>query len=295
MLYSRRGMSRAGPDKQPKERVKVWRPQGFVGLEVEQFDKQSDLVVPAFVVPGHELTVFLEGSAYLKYSGRSYRFSEVAHLFLAQHPSEIFFGEARSDQPVSVWTLRLYPELMQTLQGDLGLPEFPVSFPDMAAPDPLNAPLAALTMKTISSFAAPASRLERESRLLLLLREVLTHMADAKPPELKLGKEHKAVSLVKEVMHAHPERDHRLDDLSALTRLNKYHLKEVFTRDVGVTPHRYLTELRVCKAKDLLAQGHMVAQVALETGFADQSHLTHVFKRYTQVTPGRFQRDSLAC
>lgn len=281
------------PQANTESRLKVWRPAGFEGLEVEQFDKQEGLVIPSSVLAGHELTIALEGDALLKFAGESQRFSKIDHLFLAQHPGEVLFADTRSDNPVSVWTLRFYPELMQTLQEGLNVSTSPVFFPSMTAPDALNDTLAASTKRTIESFAEPASRLERESRLLLLMGEVLNHMADAKPPERKLGKEHKAVTLVKEVLDAHTEMDTTLSDLASLTSLNKHHLYRMFRRDVGVSPHAYQTARRVYKAKDLLHQGVTPAQVALETGFNDQSHLTHVFKKYTQVTPGRFQCDSL--
>ena len=284
-------MTGSQPDSQ--SRLKVWRPVGFEGLEVEQFDKQKGLIIPSSVLTGHELTVVLEGDAYVKFSGESHRFNKIDQLFLAQHPNEVLFADTRGDSVVSVWTLRLYPKLMQTLQDDINISQSPAYFPSMTAPDAVNDTLAASTRRTVQSFAAPTSRLERESRLLLLMREVFAHMADVKPLERRLGKEHKAVTLVKEALDAHPEMDTTLTDLATLTALNKHYLYRVFRRDVGVSPHAYQSVRRVYRAKDLLHQGVTLAQVALETGFNDQSHLTHVFKKYTQVTPGRFQRDSI--
>lgn len=45
---------------------------------------------------------------------------------------------------------------------------------------------------------------------------------------------------------------------------------------------------RVIRARALLAQGLPPAAVAAATGFADQAHLTRVFRRITGVTPGRY-------
>ena len=284
-------MTGSQPDSQ--SRLKVWRPVGFGGLEVEQFENVQDLVVPHYLMPGYEIITCFEGTAKVEYAREIHRFDNVKSLFLAQHPGEVGYLDARSRKLLSVWSLRIYPELMQTLQSDLGISSSPVYFPAMTAPDAVNDTLAHLTKRTIQSFAEPTSRLERESCLLLLMREVLTHMADVKPSERKLGKEHKAVTLVKEALDAHPEMDTTLTDLAALASLNKHYLYRVFRRDVGVSPHAYQSVRRVYRAKDLLHQGVTLAQVALETGFNDQSHLTHVFKKYTQVTPGRFQRDSL--
>ncbi|WP_338149160.1 helix-turn-helix transcriptional regulator [Citrobacter cronae] len=62
-----------------------------------------------------------------------------------------------------------------------------------------------------------------------------------------------------------------------------------FSREIGVTPHAYLIQLRVRKARRLLATGKSPVEVALLTGFADQSHLTRAFVRQFGVTPGRYQ------
>ena len=130
-------------------------------------------------------------------------------------------------------------------------------------------------------------------KLLGLLHAVLKHCSDSPPPEVKLGREHKAVSLVKEVLHAHPELDVTLDDLGSVANLSKYHLTRVFQRDVGISPHKYQTGLRVNRAKDRLVQGAELVDVALELNFSDQAHFTRTFKAYTQTTPGYFRRDSL--
>ena len=67
----------------------------------------------------------------------------------------------------------------------------------------------------------------------------------------------------------------------------------MFQRDVGVSPYVYQTSVRLHKAKELLVSGTSIAQTAHEVGFSDQSHLTHTFRKYVQVTPGKFQKDSL--
>jgi AraC-like DNA-binding protein len=55
-------------------------------------------------------------------------------------------------------------------------------------------------------------------------------------------------------------------------------------------PHAFQLQLRVDRAKTLLARGLDIAAVAQRTGFADQSHFTRVFRRSVGVTPGRFPR-----
>jgi AraC-like DNA-binding protein len=79
--------------------------------------------------------------------------------------------------------------------------------------------------------------------------------------------------------------------LRALARfagLSAFHLCRVFREAVGMPPHAYQTQIRVRRAKSLLAAGVPIARAAAEAGFYDQSHLTRHFKRIVGLTPGRY-------
>ena len=66
-----------------------------------------------------------------------------------------------------------------------------------------------------------------------------------------------------------------------------------FRRAVGVTPHRYVTRIRIEEAKRLLAARRLpLAEIALTLGFANQSDFTQVFHALTGITPKRYQRSS---
>jgi transcriptional regulator GlxA family with amidase domain len=80
-----------------------------------------------------------------------------------------------------------------------------------------------------------------------------------------------------------------LEQLAALVNLSPYRLNRVFSQEVGVPPHAFLNQVRVWRAKAQLAKGMAIAQVAVETGFYDQAHLTRHFKRLLGYTPGILQ------
>jgi AraC-like DNA-binding protein len=96
------------------------------------------------------------------------------------------------------------------------------------------------------------------------------------------------VRRVRDYLAAHLAENVTLDQLAAVTDLSAFHLLRVFRAAVGLPPHAYLTQLRIAHAKRRLAQSQGVAQVAAETGFVDQSHLTKQFKRLVGVTPGQY-------
>ncbi|MCK9170533.1 MAG: AraC family transcriptional regulator [Treponema sp.] len=79
-----------------------------------------------------------------------------------------------------------------------------------------------------------------------------------------------------------------LDELSSLTGVSKYYLLRSFTRQKGISPYSYLETVRITQAKKLLAGGMTPSETALETGFSDQSHFSHFFKKFIGLTPGQY-------
>lgn len=97
-----------------------------------------------------------------------------------------------------------------------------------------------------------------------------------------------AVRRVQDYMQAHLESALHLDRLAEVAGIGQRHLIRSFRADAGLTPHAYLTRLRVERAKALLRRHAPAAHVAAATGFADQAHLTKAFKRLTGATPARY-------
>ncbi len=88
----------------------------------------------------------------------------------------------------------------------------------------------------------------------------------------------------------HLAEDIRLADLAYLVGLSPFHFARSFRRATGTSPHQFVIGRRLDKARHLLLIGRMtLTQVALECGFADQSHLTRHFKRAFGVTPNQFR------
>jgi AraC-like DNA-binding protein len=66
------------------------------------------------------------------------------------------------------------------------------------------------------------------------------------------------------------------------------HFTRLFKESTGQSPHQYVVEARVRKAKELLTTGKFtISEAAFHVGFADQSHLTHHFKRVFGLPPKR--------
>jgi AraC family transcriptional regulator len=95
---------------------------------------------------------------------------------------------------------------------------------------------------------------------------------------------------VRDYVEAHLDDDLSLTVLADIACLSPYHFSRSFKESAGVGPQRYVIRRRIEHAKALLRRTHQpLALIALEAGFADQSHLTSIFRREIGVTPGRFR------
>lgn len=84
-----------------------------------------------------------------------------------------------------------------------------------------------------------------------------------------------------------------LMDLAQLVELSVSRFSLRFRDTTGETPHQFVTSMRVERARELLIAGkHVPAEVALLTGFADQSHLTRHVRRVLGVTPRALMKRS---
>jgi AraC family transcriptional regulator len=84
----------------------------------------------------------------------------------------------------------------------------------------------------------------------------------------------------------------RLADLARECDLSVSHFARSFKASFGVTCHRWLTERRIERAKDLLVRtNEPLVDVASQSGFGDQAAFTRTFHRNVGVTPGRWRRE----
>ncbi len=87
--------------------------------------------------------------------------------------------------------------------------------------------------------------------------------------------------------------DLSLSALSQALGLSKPHFVRLFRRTAGTSPHRYVMQMRIERARRLVVTSEVpLIEIASEAGFASQSHLTHLFQRTYGITPGDARRQS---
>jgi len=80
-----------------------------------------------------------------------------------------------------------------------------------------------------------------------------------------------------------------LDDICAAAELSPSYLIRAFKQRYGMTPHAWLINQRIQFARERLRSGQLIADVALEAGFADQAHFQRAFKLHLAATPGQYR------
>jgi AraC-like DNA-binding protein len=81
----------------------------------------------------------------------------------------------------------------------------------------------------------------------------------------------------------------KLEDICEAADLSASHLIRAFKQHYGMTPHAYLINRRIQYSRAQLRRGRVIADVALDAGFADQAHLQRIFKRLVAATPGQYR------
>jgi AraC family transcriptional regulator len=100
----------------------------------------------------------------------------------------------------------------------------------------------------------------------------------------------KQLRLVKDFIAAHVTETISLTDLAALAGLSRSQFGRAFKSSTGKSPHRWHLEQRLELAKELLTNPRQaLVDVALTTGFSEQSHFNHVFRSLMGVTPSAWR------
>ena len=214
------------------------------------------------------------------WSGRGLVEAEAGDI-ITVNPSELHDGIGRSGKPRHWRMLFLSPAAVETYaERRPGSVEF-------------DRPVIRRTMKRRLVEAAVSALTqdrpdpaEIEEQVMLAVRGTLeTENAET---AAKAAERSRAVQRVLDRIHDAPQDALFLSDYAAVAGMSRFQILRRFTKEVGTTPHAYLTQYRVKRAKREISAGVPLAEAAVSAGFSDQSHLTRVFARQYGVTPGRY-------
>ncbi len=131
------------------------------------------------------------------------------------------------------------------------------------------------------------SDIEKEETLLLLMSALM--QTYGQPPECCGSADTQAIEQACAWMRRHLAERISLDQICENAGCSKSTLLRAFTKAKGITPYRYFETIRMNKAKALLEQGVPPIEVAMQTGFSDQSHFTNCFSSVIGLSPGTYR------
>jgi AraC family transcriptional regulator len=99
------------------------------------------------------------------------------------------------------------------------------------------------------------------------------------------------LTLIKDYINTHLDLDLKLTELSSIAQISTYHFLRLFKKSVGMTPHQYILQQRIDRAKYLLKSSNLdISEIAFMVGFCDSSHLTRCFKSSLGKTPSQWRQ-----
>lgn len=264
------------------EQIGVWRPAALPGVEIMRVEGCYRLWRWYHEV--HAISVVHGGMAEYHYQQGEHTASPGDTLMM--EPGEVH-ADRRVVGPTHFRILFMAPEVLARFREEWSDAPLHLRVPRTRDPQlfrAVNALHAALDRD-----AAP---LEAQCRLAVVLDTLLQRYAEPTPRPLLADPGAAALLRARDLLHASSGRAVSLDELAAAAGLSKFHLLRTFTKRFGLPPHTYHTQLRIATARSLLANGVPISRVALEAGFADQSHLTRHFARHVGLTPGAYVRNT---
>lgn len=267
-----------------KEQTKFWLVPELGNVEVLHATYR-DQVFERHAHEGYATSIIDRGAGSFWYRGATW--AVPAGSLTALDAEEAHTGRVISEAGWSYRILYPNPVLLEEIAEEVFGRWGGVHFPEPVFRD---GQLAASMDLLHRSLHQPGSTLERESLLFSTYASLLTRHAELRLSERSVGKNPDAVAQAREYLEECFAKDVSLRELAVVVGLSRYHLVRVFREAVGLPPHAYLTQMRLRKARKLLAAGESIGAVAQSVGFVDQSHLTRRFKGAFGITPGQFAR-----
>ena len=200
------------------------------------------------------------------------------------HPDEVHDGRAATADGFGYRIVYVEPaRLSEAFRALCGRP-YPLPF--VREPVSLNGLLARAIRR---AFDGPLESLAIDGLVTELAEGLLAGEGRGARPAASRRVDVAAVARARQLLDAERTRVVHSTELEAITGLTRYDLARQFRLVLGTSPYRYLLMRRLDLAREGIHRGRPLADVAFEAGFADQAHLTRVFKVALGLTPAAYR------
>lgn len=160
--------------------------------------------------------------------------------------------------------------------------------------DPLLAEIAYAISSELENQTTAGRLLADTLATSLAVRLVQNHAAlpQARRPTACRALDRRRLARVLDYIEANLEGDLTIDRLASIACLSQFHFARAFKAAVGLSPHRHVSDMRLERAKALLAASDRpLVDIALALNFSCQANFTRAFRQVTGRTPGQYRRD----
>ena len=105
----------------------------------------------------------------------------------------------------------------------------------------------------------------------------------------KIGSSHRVITQILDYINQNYSQDFGLNEMAEMVHMNHAYLSILFKDEVGISFVRYLTQIRMAHAKELLLKGEHVQDVSVAVGYNNYRYFCNIFKKEEGVTPMQFK------
>jgi len=227
---------------------------------------------------------------FLDHGMGDYSYNNSKHIIatgsiLIFNPYEVHTGRSVEDQPWHFRSMYVSQQVMRQVMETLQLPNTLPVFQNNIVKDEL---IFKKGQVAFPKLIYDLNQKKSEALLVDFLRDLVEGYAFIGVLREPDSKGFALAKSIRDYIHAHYMEDISLSHFVQQTGLPSYSLIKTFKSYFQLPPHQYLVNLRIEKAKSLLADNYSSTEVAYRSGFFDQSHFIRHFKKIIGITPKQF-------
>jgi AraC-like DNA-binding protein len=271
------------------DKVTYWRDVQFPGIEICRVDG-SRHVFPEHAHDGiYAIGLMASGGSYCLGPEKSSSLVSPGQIALI-NPNQVHSGVPVPGERISYQMVYFDMQWMAAAAAEITRQAHTI--PEFACMVVGDSRLWRLLQNLCRVVRGPGGRLEKESAIMDAMVHLVAVHGNVTAQPAPLQNSRQSIRLAKAFLSENLDRKIALEDVARAAGLSRYHFLRVFKQATGLPPHLFRTLRRIDRARQLLRDGRALAQTALAVGFADQSHFTNTFRKYTGATPGQYLAES---